>query len=242
MIARAWAWLVAAPEYQPEPADTATVTVVGLRLPVRASVAVALTTLLVLFDYSRTFIPDDLVAEGRSPAALLVTAIERAVLFGLVPLTVVVLGFHDRPSRYGLRLGDWRAGAILATLGCLAMTPIVLWFSTLPDVRAFYAPSAAGIGAGGILAINAVDLTATEFLLRGFLMMTLVRTIGPFGVLVATLPFVFSHLGKPELELFSTLAGGLVYGWLAWRTSSILWGALGHTYILSLVTVAAAAG
>ena len=66
--------------------------------------------------------------------------------------------------------------------------------------------------------------------------------IGPVGVLVATMPFIFVHLGKPELELFSTLAGGPIYGWLAWRTRSILWGTIGHVYILSLVTVAAAAG
>ena len=59
-------------------------------------------------------------------------------------------------------------------------------------------------------------------------------------VLTLAMPFVFAHLGKPELELFSTLAGGLVYGWLAWRTRSIVWGSLGHTYILSLVTIAAA--
>jgi membrane protease YdiL (CAAX protease family) len=87
---------------------------------------------------------------------------------------------------------------------------------------------------------NAIDLTATEFAFRGFLMLTLIRVIGPVGVLVATMPFVFSHLGKPELELFSTLAGGLVYGWLAWRTRSIIWGAIGHTYIVTVVTIAAA--
>jgi len=73
-------------------------------------------------------------------------------------------------------------------------------------------------------------------------MLVLVRAIGPIGVLVATLPFVFGHLGKPELELFSTLGGGLVYGWLAWRTRSILWGSIGHTYIVTLVILAAAAG
>ena len=166
-------------------------------------------------------------------------AVERAILFGVVPLLVVIVGFRDRPSRYGLRLGDARAGIILATLGCLAMTPFVLWFATLPDVQAYYAPSVAPVGQ--LVLTDLIDLTATEFLLRGFLMLTLVRTIGPFGVLVATLPFVFSHLGKPELELFSTLAGGLVYGWLAWRTGSIVWGALGHTYILSLVILAAPA-
>jgi membrane protease YdiL (CAAX protease family) len=72
-------------------------------------------------------------------------------------------------------------------------------------------------------------------------MMTLVRAMGPIGVLVATLPFVFAHIGKPELELFSTLGGGLVYGWLAWRTGSIWYGAAGHVAILTMATVAAAA-
>jgi membrane protease YdiL (CAAX protease family) len=120
------------------------------------------------------------------------------------------------------------------------MTPIVLWFASMPDVRAFYAPSAAPIL--DLVVTNTLDLTATEFLFRGLLMLTLVRAIGPLGVVVATLPFVFAHLGKPELELFSTLAGGLVYGWLTWRTGSILWGAVGHVYILTLVTVAAAGG
>jgi membrane protease YdiL (CAAX protease family) len=59
------------------------------------------------------------------------------------------------------------------------------------------------------------------------------------GVLVATLPFVFTHLTKPELELFSTLFGGMVYGWLAWRTGSIVWGAAAHIYILTLLIVVA---
>ena len=239
MIRRWWAALVAGPEYRPTTADLRTVVLVGLRLPVRATVVLSVVVLVLLVDYSRTFIPDDLVALGRTPALMRATAIERAVLFGLVPLAVVVFGFRDRPSRYGITLGDWRAGLVLMVVGCAVMTPIVLWFATLPDVRAFYAPSAESLP--GILLTNALDLTASEFLFRGFLMLTLVRVIGPLGVVVATLPFVFAHLGKPELELFSTLAGGLVYGWLAWRTRSIVWGSIGHVYILSLVTLAAVA-
>jgi membrane protease YdiL (CAAX protease family) len=147
------------------------------------------------------------------------------------------VAFRDRPSRYGLTVGDWRWGAALVLIGCAVMTPIVFWFATMPDVRAFYGPGSAPVGQ--LLLTNGLDLTATEFAFRGFLMLTLVRLIGPFGVLVATMPFVFSHLGKPELELFSTLGGGLVYGWLAWRTRSIVWGSIGHTYILTLLTLAA---
>jgi len=164
-------------------------------------------------------------------------AIERLALFGLLPLTVIVLAFRDRPSRYGIAIGDWRAGAGLMLVGCALMTPLVLWFATLPDVRSYYGPSAEPLP--GLLLTNALDLPASEFLFRGFLTFTLLRAIGPAGVLVATMPFVYIHIGKPELELYSTLAGGLIYGWLAWRTRSILWGTIGHVYILSLVIVAA---
>jgi membrane protease YdiL (CAAX protease family) len=236
-LSKVWAAFVGSPSYPPDDADRRTIDLVGLRLPVRATVAITVVIFVLLFDYSRTFIPD-LLAVGRSPEAMRVTAIERFVLFGIVPLAVVVFGFRDTPSRYGLTIGDWRAGAALVVAGAVVMTPIVLWFATLPDVRAFYAPSTEPLP--GLLLTNAIDLAAAEFLFRGFLMLTLVRAIGPIGVLIATMPFVFAHLGKPELELLSTLGGGLVYGWLAWRTSSIVWGTIGHVYILSLVTVAAA--
>jgi membrane protease YdiL (CAAX protease family) len=85
-----------------------------------------------------------------------------------------------------------------------------------------------------------LDPAASEFAFRGFLMLALVRIMGPIGVVVAALPFVLAHDGKPPLELFSTLGGGLAYGWLAWRTASVAWGSLAHVYILTLVTVAAA--
>lgn len=236
-IREVWAAFTAGPSYPPGPADLRAVDVVGLRLPVRASVAIAVVTFALLFDYSRTFVPDSVA--GTGPTAMLTIALERFVLFGLIPLAVVVLAFRDRPSRYGLTLGEWRWGAGLTVIGCVAMTPVVLWFASLPDVRAFYAPNDAPFGQ--LVLTDALDLTATEFAFRGFLMLTLVRLIGPFGVLLATMPFVFSHLGKPELELFSTLGGGLIYGWLAWRTRSIVWGSIGHVYIVTLVTVAAAA-
>jgi hypothetical protein len=236
---RWWTAFTAGPAYPPEPADLRTVVVVGLHLPARATVAIAVVTVALLLDYSRTFLPADLLSLGRAPELMRAVAIERAVVFGLLPMLVVLFVFRDRPARYGVILGEWRWGLGLVVVGCALMTPVVLWFASLPDVRAYYAPSAAPLPE--LLAVNAVELTAAEFAFRGFLMMTLLRVIGPLAVVVAALPFVLGHLGKPELELFSTLAGGLVYGWLAWRTRSIVWGALGHTYILTLVTLAAAA-
>jgi membrane protease YdiL (CAAX protease family) len=233
------AWLAAAPDYPADPGDRREFDLFGLRLPLRATMAITVVTFALLFDHARTFLPDDMVALGRAPEAMRVVAVERLVLFALVPLLVILLGFRDRPTRYGLTLGDWRTGIALMLLGSAVMTPIVLWNASLPDVQVFYAASAEPLPS--LLLTNTMDLAASEFLFRGFVMLTLVRAIGPIGVLVATMPFVFAHLGKPELELFSTLGGGLVYGWLAWRTASIVWGTIAHVYILSLAIVLAGA-
>lgn len=230
--------LTAGPTYPPNAGDLATVDLVGLRLPRRATIAIAVMVFVVIFDFSRTFIPDALIQYDHNPGMQRLQAFDRFVLFLVVPLLVVVLGFRERPSRYGLRLGEWRVGLPLALAGCAVMTPVALWFATQPDARAYYAPSWSTLP--DVLATNALDLFSAEFLFRGFLLFALVRAMGPIGVLVATLPFVFSHLTKPELELISTLIGGMIYGWLAWRTSSIVWGGLAHTYILTLLTAAAA--
>jgi hypothetical protein len=236
LSARLRAGFTAAPVDAADVDDRRTVRIAGLELPLRATVAIAIVTFAVLFDYSRTFIPADIQAIGREAPAIRYQALQRIIVFLAVPLLVLLLAFRDDPRRYGLRLGDWRWGLGLTVAGCAVMTPIVLAIAQHPQFRAYYAVSWAPFAY--VLTTNVIDLVATEFLIRGFLQFTLVRAVGAIGVLIATLPFVFAHLGKPEIELFSTLGGGLVFGWLNWRTGSIAWSALGHIYVLTLVIVA----
>jgi membrane protease YdiL (CAAX protease family) len=225
------------PSYPPDPGDVRTFRLAGLDLPLRATVVVVATILLVIFDFQRTIIPDDLVRYDRDPGMQRLQALSRVVLFLAIPLLIVLVGFRDKPSRYGLRLGDWRWGLGLALLGCVVMTPIVLVLAGQPDYRDYYAPSAEPLPS--LLVTNILDLFSTEFLFRGFLMLALARVFGPIALIVALYPFTFTHLTKPESELLSTFAGGAIYGWVAWRTGSILWGAAAHVYIVTLVIVAA---
>jgi membrane protease YdiL (CAAX protease family) len=227
------------PAYPATDADRRSVRLVGLDLPLRATTALVVVTLVLLFDFSRTFIPQEVQALGRSADALRYQAIERATLFGIVPGLIVVLGFRDRLTDYGLGIGDWRWGLGLAATGCAVMTPIVIAVGSNPRFSDFYGISGAPVS--DLLVTHLLDLVPAEFLVRGFMMFTLLRAIGPLGLVVALLPFVFAHLGKPEIELFSTLLGGAVFGWLDWRTRSIWWSALGHVYILTLVVAVAGA-
>lgn len=237
------AWLGAAPAYPASAGDLRTVSLLGLTLPVRATVAVIAVSLILLLDYHGRI--DGLVEALLGPFAETaadakrVQAIGRFLLLGLVPLAIVVLVLRDRPSRYGLRLGDWRAGVAIALGGIAVMTVVILTLVRLPDFTAYYAPQAAPWPQ--VVLTTALEVIPAEFFFRGFLLFALLRIAGPVAVVVATMPFAFVHLGKPEYETLSTLGGGLLYGWLDWRTGSVLWSGLAHTVILSIAVVAAGA-
>jgi membrane protease YdiL (CAAX protease family) len=223
------------PDYPPEPADAATATIVGLRLPIRATVAICVMVAGLLLDFHRDFMPRELVY-SRAPEVLRIATMQRFVLIGLVPLAVVLFLFRDDPRRYGLRIGDWRAGLTLAGIGTAVMLPLVIWAGHQPDFASYYAPSTAT--PTNVVITNVLDVSAAEFCFRGFLMFALMRTVGPLGVVLAAVPFTFAHLGKPELETVSTLLGGTIFGWLDWRTGSILYSAAAHAIILSVVMFA----
>jgi membrane protease YdiL (CAAX protease family) len=228
------------PPYPPDEPDLRTFRLAGLELPIRSTVVVVATILIVIFDFQRTLIPDDLLRYDRNPGEQRLQALSRVVLFLVVPLLIILVGFRDKPRRYGLQLGDWRWGVGLAVLGAVVMTPIVLILAGQPDYRAYYAPSYEPLP--GLLVTNTLDLFSTEFLYRGFLMLALARVFGPVALVIALFPFTLTHLTKPETELLSTFVGGAIYGWVTWRTRSIVWGAAAHVYIVTLVIRAAGGG
>ncbi|HEX5826103.1 MAG TPA: CPBP family intramembrane glutamic endopeptidase [Candidatus Limnocylindrales bacterium] len=231
------------PAYPPNAGDLRTVSLLGLDLPVRATVAVLTVSALLLLDYHGRI--DGLIEAiagpfGSDPAdAKRLQSLGRLVVQGLVPLLVLLLVLRDRPARYGLRLGDWQAGVVLGVGGAAVMTPVVLALVRVPAFGAYYAPQAAP--PLDVLLTTALEVVPAEFFFRGFLLFALLRVTGPIAVVIATMPFAFIHLGKPEAETLSTLAGGLLYGWLDWRTGSVLWSGLAHTWILSLAVIGAGA-
>lgn len=207
-----------------------TVNVAGLPLPMRETMVALVTTFVLVVDY---YHPPALLSLPIGPVAS--TGIARVGLFLVVPLVALLL-LHERPSEYGLRLGNWRIGVAVAIGLGLLVTPIVILAAGLPDFQLYYATQEVGpLAALG----RVLDVGAAEFLFRGFLMWTLIGVAGPVGVVLATFPFVFTHLGKPELETLSTFFGGLGFGWLAWRTRSVLYGALLHAYIINLIVLTA---
>ncbi|HUQ42863.1 MAG TPA: CPBP family intramembrane glutamic endopeptidase [Candidatus Limnocylindria bacterium] len=224
---------MAGPTYPPSPSDLRDMRLFGLEFPVRASIALFATTAIILLDQAQVLVPL-LPADGV--AGLRPLTIQRFVLFLVVPLAIVVAAFRDTPGRYAFALGDWRWGAALLLAGLAVMTPIILALSGLDSFRGYYGGEALPLGQR--VANHLVELIPAEFLLRGFLMFALWRRIGPLALVVAQVPFVLTHIGKPDVELWSTFIGGSIFAWLDWRTGSIVWSAVGHVYVLTLMVIA----
>lgn len=228
-------FLGAPPAYPAGPRDRLELNLLGLRVPLLATAFLFVACVLLMYDRNYDVLPRFGPIDPRS---LRNQAIERVVTFGLIPLLVLLVARED-PRRYGLGRGDARRGAILGGIAIAVSVPVIALIAALPSIREWYAPSYTSVG--GVLLTNVLDLIPSEFLFRGFVMFALLRVVGPFGVVVATVPFVMVHIGKPDLEAISTLGGGLVFGWLNWRTGAIWASAAYHVAIQTTVIVAAAA-
>ncbi len=76
-----------------------------------------------------------------------------------------------------------------------------------------------------------VKWVAWEYFFRGFLLFGYKERFGDSAILISTLPFVIIHWGKPEPEIFASIAAGLILGRLALSGKSFLPGTLLHFLI-----------
>lgn len=158
------------------------------------------------------------------------------LLFLVIPLAVILLIFREDPREYGLRLGDWRAGLAL-TGGALVLVLPLLWLVVRQsaEMRAYYLP----LMNPWLPVYTFFDLLGWEFLFRGWLLFGYARKFGPEAIWLQAVPFALAHFGKPEVETLTTIFGGFIFGWIAWRTRSFLYPLLIHWAIFTFVVLAA---
>ena len=85
-----------------------------------------------------------------------------------------------------------------------------------------------------------LDLFGWEFMFRGFLLFGYAKKFGEEAIWIQAVPFAMAHIGKPEIETLSTVFGGFIFGWVAWRTKSFLYPFIIHLYIASFIIIVAA--
>lgn len=160
------------------------------------------------------------------------------ILFGLIPLLTVKFTFKETLESYGVRIGDWKFGL----WACIILFPLILLLLLYPasqtaEMRAFY-PFDRSITSFSSefmqfqLWRGLLYYLAWEFFFRGFMLFGLRKYVGDWmAICIQLIPQCLWHIGLPTGEIFSSLLGGILFGYLALRTGSIIWPLLLHYLI-----------
>jgi len=188
----------------------------------RVATTLIVSTLLIIVDHYHGIFPEKWM--------------DHALLFFVIPFSLVKWVYRQPLEQFGLRWGDWKAGVIFTLAGCVLMTGILVVVAQTPDFQAYYANNKNS--SLGVIATSASDLFGWEFVFRGWLLFTLLPICGPYAIILQAIPFTIAHFGKPELETLSSIFGGMAFGYIAWRTRSFLYPFFLHWYITSLTIMA----
>lgn len=154
----------------------------------------------------------------------------------LLPLLIIKLLFKEKISDYGVKFGDYKVGFIITFISIAVMLPILWFVSASPEFAVKYPHLQMAKSNWTIFIIYEIGmftyLFAWEFIWRGFMLFGLEEKFGYYAVLIQMIPFVILHNGKPELETFGAILGGIILGIVALRTRSFIYGVFIHFAIM----------
>lgn len=157
--------------------------------------------------------------------------LETVFLTGIPLLSLLLLKVG--PSEVGLTLRNWGQSVKYAAALLALAIPVMLYGASLESFRAYYPmwPHAGDSLANFLLYQSAIAILMfnTEFLFRGYLLFNLEKKFGRAPALILhAIPYMLVHIGKPPLEVPYSFFAGLVFGYMALKTRSILPGFLVH--------------
>jgi len=154
------------------------------------------------------------------------------VLFYFAIPFVTILLLRQNPLRWGLSIGEWKWTLGLTLAGAAGTGLLLLGAVRLPVFKSYY--DLLGPQPGRLwpwIALFAIDMFVWEFFFRGFMLFGLDPALGEMAIYVQMIPFAIAHIGKPELETLSSIAGGILIGYMVRRCRSFWPAFILHTLI-----------
>ena len=165
------------------------------------------------------------------------------ILFFLIPILIIKFVFKEQLKNYGLILGDWKVGLTISLVSILTFLPIIYFASKAANFSGYFPLMESATDDLVVFLVYEtlffVFIFSWEFIFRGFMLFGLEKKFGLYAVFIQMIPFVLLHNGKPFIESFMAIFGGLFLGYLALRTRSIFYGFLIHAFILIILDVLA---
>lgn len=158
------------------------------------------------------------------------------LLMFVVPFLVVKLAFRQDLRKFGFQLGDVGYGLRVFVIALPILLLVAYVGSLDPAIQAEYPLAKSAIRHVPLFLFvelfYLVYYLGWEFLFRGFMLFGLEERHGAvLAILVQMIPSAIVHIGKPASESFAAIAAGLVLGYVAFRTRSILYPLLLHATV-----------
>lgn len=154
----------------------------------------------------------------------------------IIPALIIKLLFKSRLHDFGFTFGDYNAGIKLSLGFIFLMLPVIWFVSSEPAFGAVYPLLGQARDSWTIFIIYEaglfIYLIAWEFIWRGYMLFGLKEKFGYYAILIQMIPFLILHDGKPPIETFGVIFGGIALGILAYRTKSIYYCIVVHACIM----------
>ena len=156
--------------------------------------------------------------------------------FFILGVVIIKLGLKEQLRDFGLRFGDLKTGLSFSFLFLFVMIILVWFVSATPAFAEKYPHLSSAKSDWNTLLIYEAGMLlymfAWEFMWRGFMLFGLEKKFGYYSVLMQMIPFLILHNGKPFLETFGAIFGGIALGVLALRTRSIYYCIIVHIGVM----------
>ena len=150
------------------------------------------------------------------------------IYFALIPVIIIIL-LRRNPLDFGLRPGNPKVWGFHVVIFCLIAWPVLHFSAANPSISDYYLENNFSLLKYSLVSLG--SLFGSEFLYRGFLLFGLKEKFGEASILIQAIPFVLTHLGKPEPETLSTIITGIYFGYICYRGKSFWPALIVHLFI-----------
>ncbi|MBK7630496.1 MAG: CPBP family intramembrane metalloprotease [Ignavibacteriales bacterium] len=161
--------------------------------------------------------------------------------FFVLGVLIIKFGFREKLKDFGLQFGDVKTGLLFSIIFLFVMITLVWFVSSTPEFAEKYPHLTGAKSNWNILLIYEAGMLlymfAWEFIWRGFMLFGLEKKFGYYSVLIQMIPFVILHNGKPFLETFGAIFGGIALGILALRTRSFYYCVIIHIGVMFSIDI-----
>ena len=161
------------------------------------------------------------------------------VLFLVIPILIIKFIFKEPAETYGLKFNIKLNGIVVVLFTLIIFLPVIILISSSENfVQYFPLMQSAKNDLSTFVIYELLFILfifSWEFIFRGFLLFGLEEKFGVYSIFIQMIPFVILHNGKPFLETFASIFGGIFLGYLALRYRTIIYGFLIHSSILVIL-------